>query len=325
VTKLSVWLSGLVGSYRAVEQILCDVGGINISRASIWRQTQVWGEKFRAEAEAERERAKALPERWEPPSRAEVSDRRMGVALDGALMHIKKEGWKEFKIGAIFGVMVKAVRGPTGNELEREAHACDISYVAHLGGPEVFGELVWAEARRRGWEQAQDTLVLGDGAAWIWNQAAFHFANSHQLVDWYHAKQHLVVAGQALKGENEAARQRWLSSRETQLYQGQAASIAEELLQAARQHPEQAAVLEREAGYFHDNQRRMNYLEMREAEWPIASGTVESGAKQFKARFCGPGMRWSRQGAENLLPIRAAILSQRFDELWTRVYNSPLN
>jgi hypothetical protein len=52
--------------------------------------------------------------------------------------------------------------------------------------------------------------------------------------------------------------------------------------------------LEREAGYFHDNQRRMNYLEMREAEWPIASGMVESSAKQFKARFCGPGMRWSR-------------------------------
>jgi hypothetical protein len=325
VTKLSVWLSGLVGSYRAVAQMLCDVGGINISRASIWRQTQVWGEQFRAEAEAERERAKALPERWEPPSRAEVSDRRMGVALDGALMHIKHEGWKEFKIGAIFRVMVKAVRGPTDNELEREAHACDISYVAHLGGPEVFGELVWAEARRRGWEEAQDTLVLGDGAAWIWNQAAFHFGNSHQLVDWYHAKQHLVAAGQALKGENEAARQRWLNSRETQLYQGQAASIAEELLQAARQQPEQATVLEREAGYFHDNQQRMNYLKMREAEWPIASGTVESGAKQFKARFCGPGMRWSRQGAENLLPIRAAILSQRFDELWTRVYNSPLN
>ena len=89
VTKVRVWLSGLVGSDRAVAQMLCDVGGINMSRARIWRQTQVWGETFRAEAEAERERAKALPERWEPPSRAEVSDRRMGVALDGALMHIK--------------------------------------------------------------------------------------------------------------------------------------------------------------------------------------------------------------------------------------------
>jgi hypothetical protein len=60
----------------------------------------------------------------------------------------------------------------------------------------------------------------------------------------------------------------------------------------------------------------MNYLEMREEEWPIGSGMVESGAKQFKARFCGPGMRWSRQGAENLLPIRAAVLSRCFDTMW---------
>ena len=82
-------------------------------------------------------------------------------------------------------------------------------------------------------------------------------------------------------------------------------------------------MLFREAGYFRDNQRRMNSLELREEEWPIGSGMVESGGKQFKARFCGPGMRWSRQGAENLLPVRAAILSQRFDELWTRIYNAP--
>ena len=71
VTKVRVWLSGLVGSDRAGAQMLCDVGGINMSRARIWRQTQVGCETFRAEAEAERERAKALPERWEPPSRAE--------------------------------------------------------------------------------------------------------------------------------------------------------------------------------------------------------------------------------------------------------------
>ena len=69
----------------------------------------------------------------------------------------------------------------------------------------------------------------------------------------------------------------------------------------------------------------MNYLEMREEAWPSGSGMVESGAKQFKAPCCGPGMRWSRQGAENPLPARAAILSQRFDKLWARVYNAPPN
>ena len=66
-----------------------------------------------------------------------------------------------------------------------------------------------------------------------------------------------------------------------------------------------------------------HYIEMREEEWPIGRGMVESGAKQFKARFSGPGMRWSRQGAENLLPVRAAVLSGRFDQMWDAAKNLP--
>ena len=69
-----------------------------------------------------------------------------------------------------------------------------------------------------------------------------------------------------------------------------------------------------QAGYFENNQHRMNYLELREEGWLIGSGMVESGAKQFKDRFTGPGMRWSRPGAERLLPIRAAVMSRTFDD-----------
>lgn len=69
----------------------------------------------------------------------------------------------------------------------------------------------------------------------------------------------------------------------------------------------------------------MNYLELREGAWLIGSGMVESGAKQFKARFSGPGMRWSRKGAENLLPIRSAILSGTFDNMWTSAKILPLS
>ncbi len=69
----------------------------------------------------------------------------------------------------------------------------------------------------------------------------------------------------------------------------------------------------------------MNYMALREEGWVIGSGMIESGAKQFKARFAGPGMRWSRDGAERLLPIRAAILGQQFDQHWDVIYNSPQN
>lgn len=70
--------------------------------------------------------------------------------------------------------------------------------------------------------------------------------------------------------------------------------------------------LRTEAGYFRTHQRRIPYLEIREEGYPSGSGMVESEAKQFKARFCGPGMRRSREGAQRLIPIRATIMSQQF-------------
>ena len=99
-------------------------------------------------------------------------------------------------------------------------------------------------------------------------------------MDWYHGKQHLAVAAHALKDEGTPAYQRWLNSHETALYQGHAGHIADELEQAAAQQPEHGKKQRREAGYFRDNQHRMNYLEIREEEWPIGSGIVESGGKQ---------------------------------------------
>jgi hypothetical protein len=245
--------------------------------------------------------------------------------MDGAIIYIREEGWKEIKIGTVFDVAVCATAEGKSGEVEDVAHAVNNRHVAHLGGPDVLGEMVWAEARRYGWEQAQDTVVIGDGAPWIWNQSALHFAASRQLVDWYHAKQHLVETARLLKPEGTPAFSRWLNSRETRLFQGHAERIADELDKAAAQHPARQDALTREASYFRTNQLRMNYLEMREEEWPIGSGMVESAAKQFKSRFDAPGMRWSRTGAENLLPIRAAVLSRNFDQLWNSSYHLPPN
>jgi hypothetical protein len=63
----------------------------------------------------------------------------------------------------------------------------------------------------------------------------------------------------------------------------------------------------------------MNYAQFQQAKLPIGSGTVESGCKQFKARFAAAGMRWSRNGAIHLMPFRAAIMSQQFDHLWRAI------
>jgi hypothetical protein len=322
VARQAVWLGGLV-PFEQAEAILQEIGQVNISRGSIWRRSQVWGAKFKEREEAERAKANALPEKWQPPSREVEPDRRMGAAMDGMMVHIRKEGWKELKVGAVFDIEVRLGKDEHTHEPVQMAHAVHNRYAAHLGGPEVFGEMLFAEAKRCGWEQAQDTQVVADGAAWIWNQADLHFGESRQLVDWYHAAQHLANAAKLFKGEGTTAFTLWFNSRETALYQGHAERIACELEQAANELPNVANDLRREAGYFREHQHRMNYLEMREEEWVIGSGMAEGGAKQYQARLCGPGMRWSRPGAQRMIPIRTAILSGRFADVWRQVYNSP--
>ena len=130
----------------------------------------------------------------------------MGVAMDGSMIHIRDEGWKELKVGSLFDVEVRpTVDKETGDRIEL-AHAVNNSYVAHLGGPEVFGQMVWAEARRRDWEQAADREVIRDGAPRIWNLALDHFYDSRQVVDWYHSTEHVAEAGRLLKGEGSVQR-----------------------------------------------------------------------------------------------------------------------
>ena len=250
----------------------------------------------------------------------------MGTALDGGMIHVRKEGWKELKVGTVFNIESCLECNPTTHELEPQGHAVETSYVAVLGGPATFGPILWAEAVERRFPEAGERIALGDGAAWIWNLVGEHFSGTRQVVDWYHAKAHLSNAAAQLYGEGSVNASRWVAQKEKPLYQGHADRIAADLNHQAKTHRRVAAQLRKEAGYFQTNARRMQYLETREDGFPIGSGMVESGIKQFRTRFTGPGMRWSRRGAERLLPVRAAILSHHFDQVWRTVYDKlPLN
>lgn len=324
VSKLVVWLSGLL-PYEQVEAVLARVGQIHCSRNSAWRRATQWGEAMRQAEAQDQTRARQVETRGGAVAGEAPRAERLGASLDGFLIHLREEGWKEVKAGSIFRIELDAKQDPQTCELIDVGRAVENSYVAHLGGPEGFGDKLWSEAKRRGWTRAAETQVVADGAVWIWNLVADHFYDSVQVVDWYHAKSHLAHAAQLLYGEATPGMQRWLTVRATHLFQGQAEGIAQTLREAASQHPAQASELRTEAGYFETHKRRMEYLDRRMDGWILGSGMVESAAKQYQARFKGPGMRWSRTGAERLLPVRTAILSHRFDEIWQRIYYSPLN
>lgn len=322
VCRLAVWLSGLVTFERAAE-ILAQVGGIPVSSSSIWQQSQKWGKALQAEGERVKIAAQEVDMRNGVVPGEVASETRMGVSMDGAMIHIRDEGWKEFKLGVVFEVGKTTVLDEQTDEEIEIGCALKNSYAAHLGGPEDFGQVLWAEAQRRQWSRAADTQVVADGAAWIWNLVETHFYDSQQVVDWYHAKQHLAQAAELLYGPASPAGARWLNEQETTLFQGHADEIARTLQNQATQLDRDD--LRQAGGYFEHHQHRMDYLEMRIQNWLIGSGSVESGAKQYKSRLTGPGMRWSRTGAKRMLSIRSAILSDRFNVLWHSIYNSPQN
>lgn len=296
-----------------------------MSDTTSWRQAQTCGAQALAVEAAQRAAATAVPDRQQIVPGETPSEERLAAAMDGAMIHIGGEGWKELKVGGIGKIKLQPTRDPVTGEGLELAHMVENAYVAHLGGPEVFGQQLWAQAQARRWSQAADTVVIGDGAAWIWNLAREHFYDSVQIVDWYHAKQHLCQAANLIQGEGTPAAKHWLKTHETLLYEGQADRVAMALTQAAQRKRKVAQELRQHAGYFRDNQRRMQYLERREEGYPIGSGTAESGCGQFRKRFTGPGMRWSRAGAEHLLPVRAAIMSRRFDAFWSALQAMPLN
>ncbi len=299
-----VWLSGLL-TYEEASEVFERIAHRLIPSASIWRQTRKHG--ARLEAQQQREQGQVSVERVVLPMKRQTEVGRKGISMDGGMVNIRDEGWKEFKVGTVFDVEQRWERDPQTRELVQIAHGVRMAYTAVLGSASEFAPAFWHLAVKHDIPHADDSSVTADGAEWIWNLTADLFPDSIQIVDWYHACQHLAQAAAALYPDHLERAARWYARTQSALYQGIAARIAA--------HLEHAGLADH-ARYFRVHQRRMQYQEFREEGYPIGSGTVESGIKQFKARLSGPGMRWSRSGAQQMLIIRAAVLDRSFDTLW---------
>jgi len=306
MAKNMVWLGGLL-PYEQAAQVLDRIGQYAVPVTSLWNQIRVHGERIRAYQKREESRVK--PERVILPPPGQDHQQVKGVSIDGGMVNVRGEGWKEMKVGAIFDVEQRLERDPVTNEWEVEGRGVNVGYAAEIGSPETFGPALWRLAVEREIPQAARSSVTADGAEWIWNLAADYFPDSEQIVDWYHACEHLYQAACELYPQDGQRAENWFRKRRENLFLGEIQFITKPLDQAGRKD---------QSRYFHHHQRRMRYQEFREEGYPIGSGTVERGLKQFKARLTGTGMRWSRPGVECMLCIRGSVMAGTFDDLWLR-------
>ena len=307
--KQMVWLAGQV-AYDTAAEVFARIARCAVPAQAIWDETQRHGERLKQHVQ--HQQAQVAVERVVLPPAGADHDRPLGVSLDGGKMHIRGEGWKEFKAGTVFDVVVTPELDPETGDWVDQVHGVNMAYRAVLGTVDEFAPALWALAVERQVPQAANVSVTADGADWIWNLADDYFPDSVQIVDWYHATEYLAHAAEALYPNDPEAAQGWQQARRDDLYLGQIHKIIE---------PLERAGLTAQAEYFRKHTRRMQYQEFHEQGYPIGSGTVESGIKRFKHRLSGPGMRWSRPAAERMLVLRAAIMSGTFDELWALARN----
>ena len=190
------------------------------------------------------------------------------------------------------------------------------SYLATFAPAAGFGTLMAAEAYRRGAERARQLTILGDGAAWIWNLAAQHFPAATQIVDLYHAREHLHELGKINEFMLGTGYDSWLAQRLADLDHGDIPAI----LAAARAVPlttRKARDRDKALHYFETNAHRMHYAWYRDHGLFIGSGAVEAGCKHVVGqRLKLSGMRWTEHGATGILTLRCQEASNRWEEIW---------
>ena len=224
-----------------------------------------------------------------------------------------KAGTREVKIGCLF---TQTETDPdTGDPVQDPGSA---TYISTFEPATAFGDQVKAEYWRRGFDQIRQPIVLGDGASWIWGIAERHFPQATQILDYYHAREHLADLSKLLTPvlEDPAGFEQALAD---QLDLGHTDQIATavDVLNLDQAAPELAKPAATEVGYFTGNHHRMQYADFRANGYYIGSGHVESACNTIvKQRAKRAGMHWTIHGLDPILAIRTLTQSNRAKLLW---------
>lgn len=307
---LMCWSGAQSASYPQASEALRRCGGLNIEARQIQRMVNELGPKLAA----------VLDQSWKSEESAPSPTVYVSMDATGVPMIRKElEGRKgkqpdgssktrEVKLGCIFTQHHIDEKGRPWRDLD------STTYVASFENATDFGDRLHREALRRKVPQSKKVIVIGDGAHWIWELAEKHFPRAIQILDFYHASEHLKLLAQALEPDDpekvKILLEHWQKClKEDHLDQ----VIAEAIPKMPRQGPRKKEA-DRQLAYLENNRHRMQYGSFQKRGWFIGSGVIEAGCKTvIGQRLKQSGMFWSLQGAQNILTLRCATSSRRFD------------
>ena len=219
---------------------------------------------------------------------------------------------REAKLGSVF----------TQTGWDKDGYAIrdpdSTTYTGAIETAEEFGKRLYSEACNRGWNRAQKKVVMGDGAEWIWNLAALHFPGAVQIVDLYHARQHLWDLARSLYPNDPANQPAWMKLHQKRMLdKGRIEKLILSLRSIASTHTEVLEKIRTEADSFQRNAERLRYPKFRRQHLFVGSGVIQAGCRTvIGSRMKRSGMFWTVRGANAILALRCCHLNGRFETYW---------
>jgi hypothetical protein len=321
VTRM-VGLVGAMVSFDEGHELLRELGGVDVSTKNVERGAEALGREI-----ADDERTAVQP----PPADEPIAPT-LYLGMDGTGVPMRAcevEGrsgkqpdgtskTREVKLVTIWSAEGRDKEGTPVRDPGSVSYSAAIESAAQLDtdkAPSEFAARVQRDATRRGFDMAERRAVLGDGAKWIWNLADEYFPDAVQILDRFHAKQHLSDVGKAIYGATSDLAKGWAHERHDQLDAGE----IEALLLALRTHSPANEEARKCIEYIEANRHRMRYPEFRAAGLCTSTGVVEAGCKVAIGTRCKrTGMHWTVAGVDAIIALRCYKLSGRFEDFWER-------
>lgn len=307
--------AGARDSFEQGQEDLRCYGNIDLAARQIHRLVNRVGPPMREQLESPQppfEPATPIPTLYVSvdgtgvPMVAEELEGRSGKQADGSAKT------REVKLGCVFTQTCEASDQPPLRDPQ------STTFVAGFETAAEFGLKIRQEALSRGMARAKTVVYLGDGAHWIWELARVNFPFAIMILDLFHALEHLQTLTDLLQGEKTPASKALWEQWRLELLEDQVVAVIQKACQQAASLPQaQQKLALCEIGYMENNQARMLYGTYRKQGFFYGSGVVEAGCKTvIGKRLKQSGMFWTMQGAENVLIMRCAVYSRRFDAYW---------
>lgn len=299
LVRLASWMP-----YAPAQEMLEDLVGVRVSKATARRATLATGTAALAVCEAEVERLKQ-----ELPQAPDGADKQ-ALSGDGAMVHLVGGEWVEVKTLAL---------GEVTRKKSGEICTQHLSYFSRLSDATRFAEAALIETHRRGLERATDVCAVQDGAEWLQGLVDYHRADAVRILDFAHAAEYVNEIGQAVQAAGGRLPGKWLEGVLHWLKQQGPTRVLEHLAWLVQHYP--SPTIQEKLTYLQKREAHMQYPTYQAAGWPIGSGASGSGESANKlvveARLKGAGMRWGRQNVNPMLALRNAVCNRRWHETWT--------